>query len=332
MIIIYQQQGHAGINKMINNIKRRYAWLGLSKSVRKYVNNCEQCQKAKIVRHNRHELAKTTTASQAFEKMFLDLVGPLPEDNHGYKYILTIQCELTKWLENLPICNKASETVAEAFGKVFVLRYGPPKIIATDKGKEFVSTLFRDVCGVLKINHITAAPYHHESIGALENTHKHLNSYLTIKTNEIKKDWSEWLPYWSFSYNNSVHLSTGYTPHELVFGRICNIPEASGEYRTTKNYGNYPAELKERLRVAMDEAKQNLNKAKEKIMKNYKSSQVKDYKVGDQIYIRNMNRKNKLDYKYIGPFLVKRVNLPNIVVNIRDEDKTVHINNTKKKL
>lgn len=64
--------GHAGINKMINNIKRRYTWLGLSESVRKYVNNCEQCQKAKIVRHNRHELSKTTTASQAFEKIFLD--------------------------------------------------------------------------------------------------------------------------------------------------------------------------------------------------------------------------------------------------------------------
>lgn len=324
--------GHAGVNKMLVNIKRRYTWSGIAESVRKFVNNCDACQRTKIVRHNRHELIKTTTAQQAFEKIYLDLVGPLPLDNQSNKYILTIQCEVTKWVENYPLKNKTSEAVAEAFGKEFVLRYGPPRVVATDKGKEFVSALFRDVCGVLGIDHRTATPYHHESIGALENTHKHLNNYLTIKTNEKKRDWSDWLPYWSFSYNNSVHLSTGYTPHELVFGRRCNMPESKGEYKTVKNYGKYPEELKERLKVAMEEARKNLDIAKNKIINNYKCSKIEEYKVGDKIYLRNMNRKNKLEYKYIGPFDIEAINIPNVDIRMGSVIKTVHINNTKKKL
>nr|CAH7756599.1 unnamed protein product [Callosobruchus chinensis] len=64
----------------------------------------------------------TTTASSAFQKIFLDIVGPLPTHSENFKYILTKQCELTKYVEAYPLLHKDSETVAKAFVQNFILR------------------------------------------------------------------------------------------------------------------------------------------------------------------------------------------------------------------
>lgn len=322
--------GHAGITKMIKNIKKRYTWPGLDKSVTDFVNKCQSCQKSKIVKHVKSDLTETTMADQAFEKIYLDLVGPLPRDNSPYVYILTIQCELTKHVETALLTDKNSETVAKAFVDSFILRYGSPRCIATDQGKEFVSKLFRDVCEILEINHRTATPYHPESIGALENTHKHLHNFLRIKVNERKSDWSDWVKYWTFAFNNSHHQSTGFTPHELVYGRICNIPTNEGRYLTCKNYGDYPNELKQRLELAIRSAKANLQAAKFGIRKQFKGSNFDPYKIGSRVLLRNRARKNKLSNNYDNPGIIIQIDMPNVVVKLEDgSERTIHVNNTK---
>lgn len=69
---------------------------------------------------------KTTTAATAFHKIFLDLVGPLDADSYGNRGILTIQCDLTKFVEAYPLPNKEATTVAYSFVNNFILRYGIP--------------------------------------------------------------------------------------------------------------------------------------------------------------------------------------------------------------
>lgn len=123
----------------------------------------------------------TTTSNEAFEKVYLDLVGPLPIDHENSRYILTIQCELTKFIEAYPLKTKETKEVAKKFMDEFILRYGVPKIVATDQGKEFVSETLKEMCKLLEVEQLQSVAYHHESIGALENSHKHLGSYLKIK-------------------------------------------------------------------------------------------------------------------------------------------------------
>jgi hypothetical protein len=45
----------------------------------------------------------TTTAKKPFEKIFLDIVGPLTTTNKGHSYILTIQDDLTKFSAAFPL-------------------------------------------------------------------------------------------------------------------------------------------------------------------------------------------------------------------------------------
>ena len=61
---------------------------------------------------------------------------------------------------------------------------------------------------LLNINQLHSTAYHHESIGALENSHKALGAFLRIQTQSHEAAWSTWLPYWRFSYNTLVQSAT----------------------------------------------------------------------------------------------------------------------------
>jgi len=56
----------------------------------------------------------TSTASSAFQRIALDLVGPIQPDVEDNKYVLTIQCDLSKFVEFYVLQNKETEAVARA--------------------------------------------------------------------------------------------------------------------------------------------------------------------------------------------------------------------------
>lgn len=323
--------GHAGVNRMFNNIARRYTWVGLYKDIEAYVAKCLQCKKCKIYRHMKAPLEITSTATESFQKVFLDIVGPLPVDDFGNKYILTVQCELTKFVETYPLKTKESNSVAAMFVDEFVLRFGVPRIIATDLGTEFTSNKFRAVCDMLQVKQLNSTAYHHESIGALENSHKQLGSFLKIWAGENQSNWTQWVPFWTFSHNNTVHSATGYTPTELVFGRITNLPSNVIECNDPiYNFDSYINELKYRLRVAWNDARDNLVGNKKDYKRKYdRRVNIKEIKVNDRVLLINHARKTKLEPYYKGPFLVRKLELPNVIIDYYGKTKPVHINNLK---
>ncbi|CAK1598636.1 unnamed protein product [Parnassius mnemosyne] len=57
----------------------------------------------------------TTTSTRPFEKISLDIVGPLPEAGfHKLRFILTLQDDLTKFSTAYPISNVTAEETCEA--------------------------------------------------------------------------------------------------------------------------------------------------------------------------------------------------------------------------
>ena len=324
--------GHLGINRMYLTIQKKYAWPGLYNDVVQFVSKCLECKKCKVQKHIKAPLKITSTATEAFETVYVDLVGPLPVDSNGYKYVLTLQCELSKFIEAYPLKDKVSESVASALVNQFILRYGVPRCIVSDLGKEFVSELFDKVCKLLEIDRRTSAPYHHETIGALENSHKHLGSFLKIQLLKQDKEWPEWLPFWSFSHNNTVHSATGYAPAELVFGKITNIPSNLGvTIDPIYNFDSYISELKYRLNLSLADARTNLLESKGKSKVNYDKRMYvpKLPTVGDKVLVLNNARKNKTEPYYSGPYSVTKVELPNIYILYKGQNKMIHLNNTK---
>lgn len=323
--------GHAGVQRMVNNIKGKYFWPGLENDVRKYVSKCDKCQTSKYFRNIVEPMVVTTTASKAFEKIFLDIIGPLDRDVDNNIYILSLQCELSKYVEAYPLQRKDTVSVAKCFVNNFILRYGLPKTIATDRGKEFMSETMVEVCRLLRIKKVSSTAYHHESIGALENTHKHLAAFLRTLCDGHPETWSHWLQFWCFSFNTTVHTETKYTPYELVFGNICNLPSnlTNNVVEPLYNTDNYALELRYRLQLACKEVHKNLvlSKLKRKTVWDKKCNPIR-YRKGDLILIKNETGK-KLDKLYDGPYTVISESEPNVTVKKGKQTETVHKNRTR---
>lgn len=325
--------GHCGINRMYNNIKKYYYWKGLFKSVESFVRRCTDCQKYKYSKQHIEPLTITSTARVAFEKIFLDVVGPIETDIDNNKYILTIQCDLSKFVEAYPLKNKESLNIATAFVNNFVLRYGVPTQIVTDQGTEFMSSLFKDTCKILSIEHLNSTAYHHQTLGAIENSHKHLGAYLRTQVARYKNAWSSWIPFWCFSYNTTVHTETKYTPYELLYGRVARLPSnTTDKIDPLYSFDNYPLELRYRLQQASADARNNLLMSKIKRKQSYdqKSTAINNsYKPGDLVLVVNNTKKNKLEELYKGPYSVVNDEPPNIVVIINNKPVKVHRNLVK---
>lgn len=322
--------GHAGIRRMTNSLKRYYYWTGMDNDVIKFVKNCDKCQKQKFHRNIKQPLCITSTATTALDKIFLDLVGPLTKDTNGYCYILTLQCELTKYVEAYPLLNKETNTVARSFVDNFILRYGIPTEIATDRGTEFISSTMQEVCKLLKINQLQSTAYHHESLGSLENSHKSLGAFLRIQTDNQACQWSDWLQYWCFSYNTTVHTATKYTPYELVFGKLCNIPSnIISKVDPVYNFNSYAIELKYRLQKSQEDARNNLIKTKiDRKLKYDLSTNSINYKLGDLILVKKEDR-DKMDPVYLGPYTVIEDQGVNVKILVTGKEKIVHKNRTQ---
>lgn len=321
---------HAGVRRMTNNIKRKYYWSGIESDVKKLIKNCDKCQRMKHSRYTKEPMCITTTATYAFQRIYLDLVGPLLKDHDENCYILTLQCDLSKFIEAYAIKSKDSTVVARALVDNFILRYGVPESIVSDRGSEFISSTMEQVCKILEINKLSSTAYHHESIGSLENNHKHLGAFLRTQCENKPDTWSYWIPYWCFSYNNTVHTESKYTPFELVFGRACKLPNnLTDNVEPLYNPDNYALELKYKLQVAHKDAHDNLVLSKIKRKSNFdKNINPIVYKKNDYLLVKNETG-TKLDALYNGPYLVIEDIEPNVKILKNDKIDTVHKNRTK---
>lgn len=325
--------GHVGTNKMFKTIKLRYMWPGMRKDIEKLCRNCPTCQRSKFSNVPKQPMAITDTPVCRFERLFVDTVGPLPTSHSGYNYIVTMQDGLSKFLEAYPVKDKRAETVARCLVENYFLKYHFPKFLVSDFGSEYVNKLMESVCGLLKIGQITSAPYHHQSVGALENSHKSLGSFLRSFAEEDKFNWDLWIPYFTFAYNSTVHLATGYAPFELLMGENNTVPDGivQRQHGPMYNVDDFAAEIKIRIKMAIDDVRQIQERDKECRKKDYDMRNrvmSRKFVVGDFVLIRNQAR-TKLDEVWRGPYEVIEVTNYNVVVKVGNRKTKVNKDDVK---
>ena len=87
-------------------------------------------------------MLNTSTVTKSFERICLDIVGPLPATSLGNQYMLTMQDELTRYAIAVALSATDPQMVAQAF-ECFVCIYGIPDSILTDCGTNFLSDVFK---------------------------------------------------------------------------------------------------------------------------------------------------------------------------------------------
>lgn len=84
--------GHQGVSRTIKRIKEHHTWKVLKSDVKGHIKLCASCQINKSSNRSiQQPIVVTTTAMKPFEKIFLDIVGPVETSLKDNSYILTLQ-------------------------------------------------------------------------------------------------------------------------------------------------------------------------------------------------------------------------------------------------
>lgn len=320
--------GHKGATKTFERIRENFYWPNMRNSIRNFVRDCETCKLNKLVRQKtKQPMSITDTPSEAFEKIEMDIVGPLPETENGNKYILTIQDNLTKYSIATPLRRIDSVSIANAFSENFITKFGCPQIVHTDQGRDFTSKLMENLCKILKIKQLRSTAFHPQSLGSLERSHHVLIQYL--KNFCQKSNWDRWVPYAMFSYNTSKHEGTGFTPHELIYGKCARFPSEFSKRKLPLTYDLFLKTLSEKLIETQTTARDKLHAAKEKSKRYYDLKlNSQNYEEGDSVYLQKNNKTSKLDPDYSGPYkIIKLLEDNNVELQITpSKTKIVHTN------
>lgn len=306
--------GHLGIDKMKKTIAQFYTWTNMNEDIEHYVRNCVICEKTKVIQNTKVPMQITSIGDSLFDHTFVDFVGPMPnESEEGHKYIFTATCDLTQMLIAIPTKDTTAKTTAECLLEHVLLRYNFPSRIISDRGTNFTSKIIRQLASMLELKkHFTTA--YRAQANKVERKHRSLNAYLRAYVTNNEKQWHKLLKYATFAYNNSVHSTTNYTPHELAHGFVTKLPRKfkKASQKLPDTYDEYVKEVANHIGEACVLAKEFLTKRKH-INKQYYDKKSNDIVLAenDLIYVR-AQQNNKFTPPYHGPYRVKSVDASDV--------------------
>ena len=215
-------QGHPGASKMLSELRKRYYVPNVTEKVQEFVNNCQECIKAKP--------AKPNTLIPPLEPIYdpcngpedvleIDLVGELPRSN-GYSHILTACDYFSRYLFAIPIHKPDTKSVVNALLDSFTKHAYVPKHIITDKGSAFTSEVITELMNKagIKVSHATIK--HAQTIGMIERSHQRLKQVLKINVSVDRPQWDRYVNLAVMAHNTTYHQTLKCSPTEVFHGRV----------------------------------------------------------------------------------------------------------------
>ncbi|XP_075777530.1 uncharacterized protein LOC142827202 [Pelodiscus sinensis] len=332
--------GHLGREKTLQRIMQRFFWPGVYKEVRDFCESCPECQRTAQGGVPKAPLVPLPVVEVPFDRVALDLVGPLERSRRGHQYILVIIDYATRYPEAVPLKNTLAATLARELVQVFS-RVGLPREILTDQGTNVTSKLMAELCRLLNIKTLRTSVYHPQTDGLVERFNKTLKSMLRRFVELDPKDWDLLLPALLFAVREVPQASTGFSPFELLYGRqprgILDLLRENWEEQDSRVTGTVPyiLDLQRRLRTVGELARENLLQAQNKQAQYYnRGAKPRTFQPGDRVLLLLPAPDSKLLAKWQGPFEVLRqvgpVNYEIKLSGKRKDKQIYHVNLLKK--
>lgn len=203
----------------------------------------------------------------------------------------------------------SASQLANAFVDCVFRLHGLPDKIVSDRGSTFVSRFWTSVLDRLGIKSAPSTAFHPQTDGQVERLNAVLEDFLRHFVSDQQDDWVSWLSLAEFSHNNTVSASTGFSPFFAMlgyhprFGAIAGASKVAG----ADAFVSHMQQVQQALEG-------NLAQAKERQAKYYNAGRRVDvvYRPGDLVwlsrkFIKTRRPCQKLDFRRVGPFRVRRM-------------------------
>lgn len=211
--------GHLGRERTIKSVKRRVYWPGMSSDIKRWCKECDICARAKAGPGFGKSPLQQSITGAPLDRVGIDIVGPLPRTSNGNEYIIVLCDYFSKWTEAWAVPDHTALTVGDKVVTEFFCRFGFPKQIHSDQGREFESELFSVLCEKVGIDKTRTTPYRPQSDGLVERMNRTLLQMLSSYANQNRDNWDDNIPYVLTAYRSTIQESTGCSPNSIMLGR-----------------------------------------------------------------------------------------------------------------
>nr|XP_014351057.1 PREDICTED: uncharacterized protein LOC102354893 [Latimeria chalumnae] len=271
-----------------------------------------------------------------FQRIGMDLVGPLDKSARGHKYILVFVDYATRYPEAIPLWVASATNVATALLSL-ISRVGIPKEILTDQGTPFMSKVMQHLCALLRFKALRTSIYHLQTGGLVERFNQVLKQMLKQVVRQDGRDWDLLLPYLLFAIWEVPQASTGFSPFELLYtcqprGLLDVVRETwESPPPPTLTLVEYVTGMKERMEKISSIVKEHLQAAQMRQEAGYNiGAQLREFKKGDRVLIMIPTAESKFLARWQGPYeIAEKINSVNYRVyqpGKRKPFQTYHLN------
>ncbi|KAL4368219.1 hypothetical protein GQ457_05G024210 [Hibiscus cannabinus] len=192
---------HPGGNKMYQDLKSRYWWPGMKRTVTEFINKCLTCQQVKAEHQVPSGLLQPIFIPQwKWENVTMDFVAGLPMTPSKKDSIWVVVDRLTKSAHFISVrTDYTINKYAELYLKEIVRLHGVHVSIVSDRDPKFTSRFWNSLHEALgtRLNFSTA--FHPQTDGQSERIIQILEDMLRACVLEFEGSWEKYLPLVEFA-------------------------------------------------------------------------------------------------------------------------------------
>ena len=150
--------GHLGWKKALEKLLQRFDWFNVRDAVHMWLLKCDTCAAIKSPHRNPKAPLGRMQVRAPLDRISNDFLGPLPLTPRNNHYILLATDHFTKWVEIMAVPDQTAKTCANKLLNEVIARYGCPLTILSDQGAAYGSSIFHELCQLLKIRKTRTSP------------------------------------------------------------------------------------------------------------------------------------------------------------------------------
>jgi transposase InsO family protein len=277
----------------------KHFWPTLGKDVEEYIKKCDSCAKMKGGITPLAPLGELPETTEPMQMTSIDICGLYPVSSRQNRYLLTFIDHFSRNPEAIPIPSQDTETVARALVTQVFTRHGCPQILSSDRGTNFMSSMFQEVCKLLQIKRINSTSFNPKMQGKVEKFHAGLNQTMSLYVNKYGNNWDDFVDYAVMVQRATPQTVTKFSPFYLLHGREMRLPVTDDLTARISDETNYSSAgntvevrtrtLAERLKEAYEVVRIHNRIGREKQKLQYdKKTKLVTFTVGDYVYIKEM--------------------------------------------
>ncbi|KAK3021484.1 hypothetical protein RJ639_045867 [Escallonia herrerae] len=124
-------------------LRQGYYWPIMQKDAIEFTRRCGKCQRFSPVTHTLVAPLTSIVSPIPFAIWGMDLLGPFPVASGQRRFVIVAIDYFTKWIEAKSLATITSAKCEDFFWKNVVCRFGVPKALVVDNGKQFDNKNFQ---------------------------------------------------------------------------------------------------------------------------------------------------------------------------------------------